>query len=151
MSDISIQNEVLHKEIDLVQACITRMSNNSFMCKGWFVSLAAVVLALMLDNEINLLHIGIFLLLETITFWGLDGFFLKMEKLYCWKYKWIIIQRPQGNNHKLYDLDPYSKDMRLNPNEDDHLYKFLFSKTLLPFYGIPIVISLIILGTQVLK
>lgn len=42
-----IQIEEIHKEIDLIQSCITRMAQNSFMVKGWFVSLYAVVLALL--------------------------------------------------------------------------------------------------------
>ena len=48
-----IQMEEIHKEIDLIQSCITRMAQNSFMVKGWFVSLYAVVLAL-LPEKINL-------------------------------------------------------------------------------------------------
>ena len=37
--------ENLHKEIDLIQECIKRMANNSFLLKGWTISLVAVVLA----------------------------------------------------------------------------------------------------------
>ena len=43
--EISI--EEIHKEIDLIQSCITRMAQNSFMIKGWFVSIYAVILALL--------------------------------------------------------------------------------------------------------
>lgn len=39
--------EEIHKEIDLIQSCITRMAQNSFMIKGWFVSIYAVILALL--------------------------------------------------------------------------------------------------------
>lgn len=39
-----ISIEEMHKEIDLVQACITRIAQNSFMIKGWFVSIYAVIL-----------------------------------------------------------------------------------------------------------
>lgn len=41
-----MDNDVLHKEIDLIQACITRMASNSFLLKGWAVSIIAVILAL---------------------------------------------------------------------------------------------------------
>ena len=37
----------MHKEIDLLQSCIYRMAKNSFMIKGWFVSIYAVILALL--------------------------------------------------------------------------------------------------------
>ena len=39
--------EEIHKEIDLIQSCITRMAQNSFTIKGWFVSIYAVILALL--------------------------------------------------------------------------------------------------------
>ena len=35
--DKKISIEEIHKEIDLIQSCITRMAQNSFMIKGWFV------------------------------------------------------------------------------------------------------------------
>ena len=37
--DNIIKIEEIHKEIDLIQACITRMAQNSFKIKGWFVSI----------------------------------------------------------------------------------------------------------------
>jgi len=45
-----ISSEVIHKELDLIQACITRMAQNSFIIKGWFVSLVAVSIALKINN-----------------------------------------------------------------------------------------------------
>jgi len=36
----------MDKEIDLIQGVITRMANNSFLLKGWLISLIAIVLAL---------------------------------------------------------------------------------------------------------
>lgn len=46
----NIQVEELHKEIDLIQECINRMANNSFLLKGWLVSIIAVVVTLSLDE-----------------------------------------------------------------------------------------------------
>lgn len=34
-------NEILYKEIDLIQSCITRMANNSFSCKSRNLTLIA--------------------------------------------------------------------------------------------------------------
>ena len=53
MNNEGISIEEIHKEIDLIQSCITRMAQNSFMVKGWFVSIYAVILAL-LPEKINL-------------------------------------------------------------------------------------------------
>ena len=41
---------ILEKEIDLIQACINRMAQNSFMVKGWAITLIAVVLALLPES-----------------------------------------------------------------------------------------------------
>ena len=45
-----MEKDILHKEIDLIQGVITRMANNSFLLKGWIVSLIAVLLALTKDT-----------------------------------------------------------------------------------------------------
>ena len=42
-----VKMEELHKEIDLIQGCINRMAQNSFLIKGWTVTLFAVILALL--------------------------------------------------------------------------------------------------------
>ena len=66
--DDKISIEEIHKEIDLIQACITRMAQNSFMVKGWFVSLYAVVLAL-LPEKINLFLLCTVLIMVNLMFW----------------------------------------------------------------------------------
>lgn len=101
--------EILHKEIDLIQACITRMADCSFKLKGWYISLVTVALTLLIGQGCKLSLIGLFLLAVTTVFWGLDGFFLKTETLYRWKYEWIIEARLRGNLENLYDLNPYNK------------------------------------------
>jgi len=50
MSEKSI--EIIHKEIDLIQNCVNRMAQNSFLLKGWTVSLVAVVIALAKDLRV---------------------------------------------------------------------------------------------------
>ena len=48
-----MDKEILHKEIDLIQGVINRMANNSFLLKGWLISLIAVVLALSKDSLLS--------------------------------------------------------------------------------------------------
>ena len=84
--------EILNKEIDLIQGCINRMAHNSFIVKGWLISLIAVILTLLPEN-FNIRILCIVAILITICIWYLDGFFLKVEKLYRWKYEWVIEKR----------------------------------------------------------
>jgi len=100
--EISI--EEIHKEIDLIQSCITRMAQNSFMIKGWFVSIYAVILAL-LPEKINLLLLCIALTAVNLIFWYLDGFFLRTEKVYRKIYDWVLEMRPQNNRELMYQLN----------------------------------------------
>lgn len=98
--------ENLHKEIDLIQECIKRMANNSFLLKGWAISLVAVVLTLS-EKNVNPYFLGLVVLVPLISFWYLDAFFLYTEKLYRKMYEWVIVERPKYNNDKMYDLNPH--------------------------------------------
>lgn len=72
-----MKTDILHKEIDLIQAAVNRMANNSFLLKGWLVSLVAVILALSKDTiaATELSYFNLILLLPVIAFWYLDAFF----------------------------------------------------------------------------
>lgn len=102
-------NEVLHKEIHLIQACIGRMGDFSFKLKGWYISLSTIALTLLIGQECKLSIIGLFLFGVTTVFWYLDSFLLKVETLYRWKYEWIIEARLKGNIESRYDLNPNNR------------------------------------------
>jgi hypothetical protein len=127
----------LHKEIDLIQGCINRMANNSFLLKGWLISIVAVVLALS-EKFPNLLLLGIILIIPLLSFWYLDAFFLRAEKMYREMYKWVLENRRLKNKEFEYDLNPKRFE-----NKVDSLLKIMFSKTLRTFYGIPLLFNVV--------
>lgn len=143
----SKNREVLNKEIDLIQGCINRMAHNSFIIKGWLISLIAVVLTL-LPEKFEIKWLCLVGLLITICFWYLDGYFLKIERLYKWKYDWIISQRLNTDKY-MYNLNPHNSNMWL-PNKDGSKKKspneieVMFSTTLIPLY-LPIIIVILII------
>jgi hypothetical protein len=137
----------LHKEIDLIQDCIKRMASNSFLLKGWAISLVAVVLALS-DKNVNPIFLGLAVLVPLISFWYLDSFFLYTEKLYRKMYEWVIVERPQSNGEKMYDLNPHRFKDQLKVNGSDRLeseWTVMWSKTLRCFYAIPATLVVLIL------
>lgn len=143
--------EILEKEIDLIQACISRMGQNSFMVEGWLITLITVILAL-LPERFNIRMLCVTGVLISLCFWYIDGFFLKMEKLYRWKYEWVISERGKNNLH-LYDLNPYEEEMWLKnadttQKQEPNIIRIMFTKTLTPLY-LPIiaVISLFFVNT----
>ena len=139
-----IPNEELFKEIDLIQACIDRMARNSFMIKGWALTLFAGALALLKGDIFSypwLVLIAV--VLPYIAFWYIDAYFLNVEKSYRALYKWVITQRPNGDKTRQYDLDPRRFMGKF--------HKVFFSKTLLLFFGVPSIIITIISVVSLIK
>jgi len=66
------------KHLEFIQAAISRMATNSFLFKGWAITIAAGLSAFGAANtKAGLLTIG---LLSTVLFWGLDGYYLWLER-----------------------------------------------------------------------
>lgn len=142
---MSNQNiEVTHKEIDLIQNCITRMAQNSFLIKGWAITVVTVVLALM-EKSIDPIYLCLVLFIPLLSFWYLDAFFLQTERMYRKMYKWILVARPKNDFSNLYDLNP----QRFKGQVDSRC-KVMWSVTLRVFYGIPLLVVSAILVYQIL-
>ncbi len=127
------RQEVLYKEIDLIQNCISRMAQNSFMVKGWVITLVGACCAISSLNSNEWKILFIFGILAIILFWYLDAFFLKMERMYRFKYEWVIKNRLLKDEYA-FDLNPYNKKMWDTSKEEPSIPKVMFSKTLLPMY-----------------
>lgn len=140
--------EEIHKEIDLIQACITRMAQNSFMIKGWFVSIYAVILAL-LPEKVNMFLLCISLIAVNVIFWYLDGFFLRTEKLYRKIYDWVLLERRRNNKELMYQLNPVKYQGKIE--EVASTWKVMWSKTLRWFYVVPLMIVVIVFIFNVLS
>lgn len=142
-----MKNEsVLQKEIDLIQSCINRMAQNSFAIKGWLITLVAVILALLPETvDVSVLCGVVFA--ATLCFWYLDAYYLKMERLYRWKYEWVITNRAESDQF-FYDLNPMKADMWL-ANKDGSkkqapcVVRIMFTKSLIPLYSIVILTCII--------
>ena len=134
---------ILQKEIDLIQNCINRMANNSFMLKGWSISLIAVVLALT-NDRLNALFLLCSVFIPLLCFWYLDAFFLRTERMYRKMYEWALKERKNGNFEFKYDLNPqrFEKDV-------DSILRTMFSKTLRVFYGVPTLLILLIILSEI--
>ena len=138
----SITIDEIHKEIDLIQACIARMANNSFLLKGWFITIYAVVLAL-LPEKINIIYICVAMFILTLSFWYLDGFFMRTEKIYRKIYDWVLDNRLKNNKELQYQLNPEKYENIISKTES--AFSIMFSGILSVFYGFPLFIILIIL------
>jgi hypothetical protein len=66
------------KHLEMIQSAISRMAGNSFLLKGWNVTLATATIALTAkDNQPQLATLVI---IPIVIFWGLDSYYLGLEK-----------------------------------------------------------------------
>lgn len=65
------------KHLEFIQAVIARMSTSSFLFKGWAVTIAAGLSAFAATNTRDAIIIAI---VSTTLFWGLDGYYLWLER-----------------------------------------------------------------------
>lgn len=144
--DGRLTTEKVHKEMDLIQGCISRMADNSFRLKECYIVLMAGVSAVLLSRQCEEILVGTFLIVMTGIFWGLDAYFLKLETLFRWKYEWVIEKRKEGENSYLYNLEPYNREMWLTPEKKkEYFAKFFGNKTLRNFYGVVIWVTVVLL------
>lgn len=79
------------KYLEFIQNNISRMSNNSFLLKGWSVTLVAAILAL--NFRMSSMFFILIALLPGLSFWGLDAFYLALEK----KFRDLHKEAVEGN------------------------------------------------------
>ena len=71
MNDKESLKEYMFKEIDIIQDVIKRMAFNSFMIKGWAITLVVITLLLKgTEYQVWLAFIPL------LVFWFLDAYFL---------------------------------------------------------------------------
>jgi len=72
--------EDINKHLEFIQMAITRMAGNSFLLKGWTVTLAAAIVGLAAkDSNPNFILLALF---PAASFWGLDAYYLRQERLF---------------------------------------------------------------------
>lgn len=117
----------------MIQGVVNRLSQNSFLLKGWTVVLVSGLLALGAAGfERLFFYLACF---PAIAFWWLDGYFLHQERLFRALYDHV-------RNRDEEDVD-FSMDTRLASGNAGTLSKAMASRTLVVFYGV-ILLSVVI-------
>jgi hypothetical protein len=113
------------KHLELIQGIINRFSTNSFLLKSWSVVLVSALFALSASNSnVSFIFLAY---IPTVVFWGLDGYFLSVERLYRKLYEEV---RMKENC----DID-FSMDIKMLNGKKHPWVSATLSKTLIPFYG----------------
>lgn len=124
--------EYMLKEIDVIQSIINRMASNSFVIKGWAITLIVATLLLKGNNYQTLIAF-----VPLFAFWILDTFFLQTERKYRMLHKWVIKNRLKTDDF-LFDMD--TNRLKKDKEYDEEykvasMPKVAFSITLITFYG----------------
>lgn len=128
-------NENKLKHLEFIQNVITRMNSNSFLIKGWTITLVSALFALAAkDANVNYVLISYIVI---PVFWVLDGFYLSQEKQYRDLYS-EVSSKLEANIDFSMNATAYCKG-------DRTWICSIFSKTLIPFYGISLATTLLIM------
>ena len=75
-----MNNDNKIKHLEMIQAVINRMASNSFMLKGWAVTLVAGIMALSAKDTDKMYFLVAYI--PIIIFWLLDSYYLLQGRLY---------------------------------------------------------------------
>lgn len=124
MEDKENLKEYMLKEIDIIQDIIKRIASNSFMIKGWAITLVVIVLLLKGGR-----HQVLIAFVPLLVFWFLDTYFLRQERMYKKLYEWVINNRLKTDRYLL-NMDAYRFKDKVQS-----IFRIMFSITLGWFYG----------------
>lgn len=134
MLDYSDFDERRIKHLELVQAVIGRLGNDSFLLKGWAVTVSGAFFGFAVNAKSW--ELALASVLPTLAFWGLDAYFLRNERLFRQLYEHVRRDR---------DVEPFfmgatsagfkavaKRDAEKNPSS---WWNALLSASLSSFYG----------------
>lgn len=113
------------KQLEMLQAVISRMAKNSFLLKGWNVVLVSAIFVLASSElKSQLVYLAY---LPTVVFWLLDGYFLRQERLFRKLYDKVRMIAEE-------DIDFSMNTMPIDTEVASWL-RVAVSRTLLLFHG----------------
>ena len=124
----------LHKHLEFIQNVIARLANNSFLMKGWAITVAGAFYGFGVQQKLwELAAIG---LLPALSFWWLDAYFLRAETMFRCLYNSV------GRNPKAHE--PFDMNHRAFEKEVGSPTGMMFSQTLRVFHGVQFLIGVAI-------
>ncbi|MFO0780506.1 MAG: hypothetical protein U0519_01235 [Candidatus Gracilibacteria bacterium] len=121
------------KHLEFTQAIINRMANNSFLLKGWSITIVGGLLAFSfkeIDWRYAAVSLGVI-----FFFWLLDSYYLFQERLFIKLYDHVRKLKSTRTDFSM-DTRPFRRDV--------HWFKSAFSATIVLFYGGLLVVHIFI-------
>jgi hypothetical protein len=127
------------KHLEFIQAVITRLANDSFLMKGWALTVAGAFYGFAVKGTSG--KVAAIGLMPVLIFWGLDAYFLRQERLF----RGLYDQVRQRNLR----IEPFAMNAAAYASGVASWGRTLVSRTLAPFYGPVFVIGVLL--TAVLR
>jgi hypothetical protein len=121
------------KHLEFIQQIITRMNVNSFLLRGWSVTLVSALFAFA-TKDTNIQYILI-TYISTPLFWILDGYYLSQERKF----------RDLFEKVSVLENDEIDFSMKTSNSNKNSWISSIFSKTEIIFYGTLMGITLIVM------
>ncbi|WP_138335219.1 MULTISPECIES: hypothetical protein [Streptococcus] len=120
------------KHLEMIQAIIERMGNNSFIIKGWSFTSIGALFAFWFSNT-SMWYILLLNFCVTILFWFHDAYYLSLERQF----------------RRLYDevrLSEIETDFRMTPKQEEGDFLIALFRPILKYtYGLIVIATLTLL------
>ena len=133
-----MENKRAH--LEMIQGVINRMASNSFMLKGWSITLVSVLLAFSAKELV--LATALVALVPALSFWALDAYYLRQEKLFRKLYE-VVVDQLEGENT---EVQAFSMNTEPVASKVSHWANLLFAGTVLGLHGSMV---LVVIGTAI--
>ncbi len=121
MKAINYDREDRNKHLEFIQNAVNRMASNSFILKGWSVTLITGIIALSLTTSTTRFIYLAFV--PSIAFWGLDAYYLRQEKLFRKLYDYV-------RTKEIKNIEPFLLDTSIVKEKVGSWLSICFSKSM---------------------
>lgn len=125
--------EKIIKHLEMIQAVINRLGSNSFLLKGWSMTVIVTTMVLIARYDMQNPYIVLAVMFPVLGFWILDGYFLWQERLFRQVYDEVRVQS---------DTDFKMDVMKHRDKSKCSWWSAMFSVTLVIFYAVEVVFIL---------
>lgn len=119
-------SEAQLKYLEFIYNTINRMAQNSFLAKGWCISLVVACFTFLEKEKSSLLLFFILISISSLIFWVLDAFYLRQERLFRELYNAVI---SENSNIPLFSMNTMAFSKQV-----DCILRIMFSISILPIY-----------------
>lgn len=121
------------KHLEFIQTIIARMANNSFLIKGWSVTIAAAFFALAAKDSDQIF--SVLAIFPILVFWYLDAYYLRQERLFRHLYNKVRTEK---------DIEPFSLSTGAHAHEIQGAFRTMLAESTILFHGVILIAALIV-------